>query len=221
MRFRLPKSLLSIIAALLALPALAQTPPPSHVAPGAFDFYVFTLSWSPGFCDTGGAAKSPDQCAIGSGQGFVVHGLWPDNYYSADPADCGYQYVPPAALALTRGTYPNEGLARYEYEKHGTCSGLSPSDYFSAVKYLREQIVTPDVFKAPHDALRLAPDDIARAFSAANANLHLDNLAVTCGHGELEDVRICVSKDLRAFAVCQKVASRTCRSPQITVAPLR
>ncbi len=23
----------------------------------SFDYYVFTLSWSPGFCETGGAAK--------------------------------------------------------------------------------------------------------------------------------------------------------------------
>ena len=46
-------------------------------AAGDFDFYVFSLSWSPGFCDTGGAEKARDQCRAGAALGFVVHGLWP------------------------------------------------------------------------------------------------------------------------------------------------
>ena len=52
-----------------------------------FDYYVFTLSWSPGFCDTGGAAKQPGQCARGAAEGFVVHGLWPNSAYGGDPED--------------------------------------------------------------------------------------------------------------------------------------
>ena len=47
-----------------------------------------TLSWSPGFCDLGGDDKSPQQCAVGAGNGFVVHGLWPDNRYGPNPEDC-------------------------------------------------------------------------------------------------------------------------------------
>ena len=206
--------------AALAGAAAAQTP--AAVAPGAFDFYVFTLSWSPGFCDTGGASKSPDQCATGAGQGFVVHGLWPDNFYADDPADCGFAEIPAAALGLTGGVYPNAGLARSEFEKHGTCTGLGAAAYFSAVKYLQGQIATPDALKAPSGALRMSPDEIERAFMAANVNLHADNFAVTCARGELVDVRLCVSKDLRAYAVCPaKVLGHSCHSAQITVAPLR
>ena len=71
----------------LTIAAAAQTAlPPPATAP--FDFYVMTLSWSPGFCDIGGEEKSPEQCAVGSGDAFVVHGLWPDNRMSADPEDC-------------------------------------------------------------------------------------------------------------------------------------
>src|SRR5271156_3051107 len=79
------------LAALAAstLPAHAAGAPANLVATGDFDFYVLTLSWSPGFCDTGGADKSPEQCAAGVGEGFVVHGLWPDNQSRPDPADCG------------------------------------------------------------------------------------------------------------------------------------
>src|SRR5271154_6682667 len=117
------------LAALAAstLPAHAAGTPANLVASGDFDFYVLTLSWSPGFCDTGGAAKSPDQCAAGAGEGFVVHGLWPANQSGPNPYDCGFAgRFSSAALAETRGVYPSEGLARYEYIKHGSCSGLSP-----------------------------------------------------------------------------------------------
>ena len=87
----------------------------TFVATEDFDFYVLTLSWSPGFCDTGGAASWKTQCAVGSGEGFVVHGLWPDNAYKADPADCGSSgAISNDALQQTLGLYPRPGLARYE-----------------------------------------------------------------------------------------------------------
>src|SRR5580704_1682525 len=114
----------------LASAASAQSLPPAATAP--FDFYVMTLSWSPGFCDTGGEERSPQQCAVGSGDGFVVHGLWPDNRMSAD-------------LAAAHGLYPTDDLAEHEYAKHGTCTGLSAADYFAAVRYVRDQLKIPDM----------------------------------------------------------------------------
>lgn len=207
-----------------AFGALALAAPSSRAedAAGNFDYYVFTLSWSPGFCDAGGAEKSPSQCATGSGTGFVVHGLWPDRAYGANPENCQYGVrIPGSAIAETRGVYPDEGLARYEYLKHGTCSGLDPDAYFGAVKALRDEIVVPEALKAPHQALTMAPDELARAFAAANANLQPANMAITCRNGELIDVRVCVSRDLRAFANCPKVAGHTCHASSITIAPLR
>jgi ribonuclease T2 len=206
---------LALGALMLVSSALAQEA-------GDFDFYVFTLSWSPGFCDTGGADKSPTQCASGAGAGFVVHGLWPDRAYGPNPQNCQYGVtVPSAALQETVGVYPDEGLARYEYLKHGTCSGLDPQAYFSAVKSLRDAIVVPEALKAPHQALSMAPGELERDFAAANANLQPANMAITCERGELIDVRICVSKDLHAFANCPKVAGHTCHASSISVAPLR
>src|SRR5580693_125552 len=92
----------------LAATASAQSaPPPAATQP--FDFYVMTLSWSPGFCATGGEDKSPEQCKVGAGEGFVVHGLWPDNQRSADPADCGpHKSASPAELAAAHGLYPTD-----------------------------------------------------------------------------------------------------------------
>jgi ribonuclease T2 len=213
---RLPRFLaLGLGALILASSALAQEG-------GDFDFYVFTLSWSPGFCDAGGADKSPSQCASGAGAGFVVHGLWPDRAYGANPENCQYGVaIPSAALQETVGVYPDEGLARYEYLKHGTCSGLDPQAYFGAVKTLRDAIVVPDALKAPHQAQTIAPDELERAFVAANANLQPANMAITCQRGELIDVRFCVAKTLGAFANCPKVAGHTCHASSISIAPLR
>jgi ribonuclease T2 len=196
--------------------------PANLVSSGDFDYYVLTLSWSPGFCDTGGAAKSRDQCAAGSGEGFVVHGLWPDNLNRAYPDDCGEPgHISSAAMEQTHGVYPNEGLARYEFIKHGLCTGLSPENYFAAVKYARDQFVVPDALKAPHEKISTSPSQLQSDFIAVNPNLTSDNMAVTCERGELVDVRFCISKDLGAFVICPKTSGHSCHSSSISVAPLR
>ena len=41
--------------------------------------------------------------------------------------------------------------AKYEYRKHGTCTGLGAENYFAAVKYARDQFVVPDMLKAPRE----------------------------------------------------------------------
>jgi ribonuclease T2 len=214
-----------LVVALLALAGGmvgARAAAPELVATGDFDFYVLTLSWSPGFCDTGGEAKSHDQCSVGAGQGFVVHGLWPENANRPYPSDCSDAgYIPGAALRETHGLYPAEGLARYEYRKHGTCTGLTPENYFHAVKYARERLTVPEVLRAPHDALTLAPREIETAFIAANPTLTSANFALTCSRGELIDLRVCVSKDLDSFVDCPKIAGHSCHSSQIKVMPLR
>jgi ribonuclease T2 len=203
-----------------AQPSVAQQMG-GEIAPGVFDFYLLTLSWSPGFCDTGGESKAPDQCSVGAGLGFVVHGLWPQ-YTQGYPQDCdtNSRSVSRAALALTHGVYPDEGLARYEWRKHGTCTGLSPEAYFASVKRARDSIAIPDSFKAARDQQTFSPIEIARAFIAANPGLRLEAMAVGCARGELEDVRLCLAKDLRSFVACPEVARRTCRSPSVGVAPI-
>ena len=205
--------------AILAAGASAQGLP--QAAPSPFDYYVMTLSWSPGFCDLGGDRKSPGQCAAGSGNGFVVHGLWPDNRNGPNPEGCGDGYPSSAELSTARGLYPTTGLARYEYRKHGSCAGLTPREYFATVRYVRDNINIPPILEAPHERQRLSPRAIQDAFIAANANLKPVNMAITCVRGQLVDVRFCLTRDLRAFATCPKVTARTCRSDSISVAPVR
>ncbi len=213
------------VAALLAfaVPAFAGPTPDEFVSKADFDFYVVTLSWSPGFCDTGGEGKSPEQCAAGSGQGFVLHGLWPDNSDRPDPSDCDSSFgrISDETLAKVQGLYPSNGLAVHEWISHGRCTGLSPENYFGAAKFARDEFTIPNALKHPTERQSTSPRAIEKAFIDANANLTPASMAVTCGHGELIDVRFCLTRNLQAFAICPKVSGHTCYSSQINVSPVR
>ena len=185
----------------------------------AFDFYVLALSWSPGFCDSVEGAR--DQCEPGKGLGFVVHGLWPQNERGY-PSDCPGPRAPSrAALERAQGVFPDERLARYEWRKHGTCSGLSPSDYFADVARAREAVTIPALFVKPTRDQTFSPIDIERAFYDSNPRLRPGMMAVACRRDVFEEVRICMSKDLREFRACPEVVQRRCRAREISVpAPL-
>ena len=182
-------------------------------APGAFDFYVLALSWSPTWCGGEGGSRERDgQCRPGRGLGFVVHGLWPQ-YARGYPNKCASaeRALTPAAVEAAGAIMPSLGLARHEWRAHGTCSGLDPTRYFQAVRQAREAVTIPEAYRKPAEDLRASPPKIARAFVEANPGLRTDMIAVTCRHGQLHEVRICFTKDLRAFTACPSVARQGCR----------
>ena len=213
-----------------SLPSAPPPPPgPSDgtahrapLSPGAFDFYVLALSWSPAFCENGGVETSPDQCAAGHHRGFVVHGLWPQNQRGY-PSECdqGSRFLSQATLDQVSDLYPDPGLARHEWRTHGTCSGLAPRAYFATVRQARAAVAIPPALQAPDEPQTLDPLAIARAFAAANPGLRSDAMAVTCRHGELDEVRVCLSKDLRRYVPCPEVTREACRTRAIAVLPGR
>ncbi len=69
----------------LVAPAVAQ----HKGEPDKFDFYLLNLSWSPEFCAIQGTSP---QCA--AHPGFVVHGLWPQNYDGSYPVFCSERSGP-------------------------------------------------------------------------------------------------------------------------------
>jgi ribonuclease T2 len=187
--------------------------------PGEFDFYVLALSWSPGFCELeGDRSRNREQCGEGAGLRFVVHGLWPQNERGY-PSECGPAGRSPSRIAMEQaeGLFPTEGLARYQWRKHGTCTGSSPSDYFRDVRRAREKVVIPPVLaKADRDQTWTAID-LERAFAAANPGLRPDMMSVACTRGVLQEVKICLTRDLRDFRSCQQVDRSGCRAREFTV----
>lgn len=187
--------------------------------PGEFDFYVLALSWSPGFCELDGdRTRNREQCGESSGLRFVVHGLWPQNERGY-PSDCGPAGRSPSRLALSEadGLFPSESLARYEWRKHGTCSGSSPGDYFRDVRRARDKVAIPPALAKVDRDQSWTAIDLERAFVAANPGLRTDMMSVACKRGVLQEVRICLSKDLREFRSCQQVDRSGCRAREFTV----
>ena len=150
----------------------------------------------------------------------MVHGLWPQNAHGY-PSNCDAAGRVPSRTAIDDATtiYPDAALARHEWRMHGACTGLSPTDYFAAVRLARRSIRIPPAFESPHDQRTWQPLEIARAFTAANPRLRTDTMGVTCRADMLEEVRLCLSKDLRDFVSCPEVARASCRRP-IQVPPV-
>src|SRR5665213_2575876 len=57
--------------------------------PGKFDYWVESLSWSPGWCARhGNDPASRLQCRGGKAYGLIVHGLWPQFEDGSWPQTC-------------------------------------------------------------------------------------------------------------------------------------
>ncbi|MDB5632938.1 MAG: ribonuclease [Tardiphaga sp.] len=194
-------------------------------APGEFDFYVLSLSWSPSFCEaaserSNGGRSQQMQCG-GRPYAFVVHGLWPQ-YDRGFPNYC--QRPSPRLdrniMSSMLDLMPAPGLIFNEWDKHGTCSGLGARGYFETVRKARAGIKIPAEFLELQDARTIAPDAIEDAFIKVNPGLSNSAIAVTCDRNRLSEVRICLSKDLQ-FRACEEIDRRACRRDQVVMPPMR
>jgi ribonuclease T2 len=115
---------------------------------------------------------------------------------------------------------PSPRLVFHEWDRHGTCTGLSGADYFAAVKKARAAVTIPVEYQSIAEPLTVKPAEVADAFVRANPGLPRDALTVTCDGKRLTGVRICMSKDL-AFRDCAELSRRSCRSPTVVMPPAR
>jgi ribonuclease T2 len=194
-------------------------------APGEFDFYVLSLSWSPSFCAAAAERRSGGH---GGGQecgprpyAFVVHGLWPQ-YDKGFPEYC---QVPAPRLdhdtvSSILDLMPAPHLVFNEWYKHGTCSGLAPRTYFETVRRARAVVKIPPEYIDLQAPLTVAPAAVADAFIKANPDLPHDGIAIVCDRQRLTEVRVCLSKDLK-FSSCADVARHSCRRDQLLMPPVR
>ena len=120
-------------------------------APGEFDFYVLSLSWSPSFCEAaserGNSGRSQQAQCGGRPFSFVVHGLWPQ-YERGFPEYCQRPSPRLARNIMTSmlDLMPAPGLIFNEWDKHGTCSGLGERAYFETIRKARAAVKIPEQF---------------------------------------------------------------------------
>lgn len=211
-----------LIAFLWSAAAGAAPLPSSSHAPGTFDFYVLSLSWSPSYCAAEGDHANRHQCGPGRPFAFVVHGLWPQ-YEHGYPQRCSSSdpdRVPDAVVAQYLDLMPSAGLIGYQWRKHGACTGLGQTDYFARVRAARGKVAVPPEFQNLQAPKTVAPAQVEQAFLKSNPGLSSDGIAVTCDKRYLREVRICLTKDL-SFRSCREVDSSACHADKMAMPPNR
>lgn len=177
---------------------------------GVFDYYVLSLSWNASWCAIEGEARGADQCEEGRDLGFTLHGLWPQ-FEEGWPQYCRNSARDPSrresdSMADIMGS---GGLAWHQWKKHGRCSGLSASDYFGLSRRAYARVARPEIFRNLPRDMDLAPKVVEEAFLEANPDLEADGVTVTCRGGFVQEVRICLDRDL-APRVCGRDVIADC-----------
>jgi ribonuclease T2 len=216
--------LLISLAVVVVFAGMASAQDRRQNAPGEFDFYVLSLSWSPSFCEAaserGNSGRSQTQCG-GRPFSFVVHGLWPQ-YERGFPEYCE-RPAPRLARNIMNSMLdlmPAPGLIFNEWDKHGTCSGLGERAYFETIRKARATVKIPEEFLQLSEPKTIAPGDIEEAFIKVNPGLSSSAISVTCDSRRLSEVRVCLSKDLQ-FRSCEEIDRRACRREEVVMPPMR
>jgi ribonuclease T2 len=212
-------ALLSLL--LVAGPGTARAQAPAQ--PGQFDYYLLSLSWSPEYCASPGGARSPDQCTSSRRYGFVLHGLWPQHAAGGYPAACataGADRVSRPLIDRMLPIMPAPALIRHEWDKHGTCTGLSVDAYFDQATRAYRSIQIPEAYRQPSADLPVAIDQLKAAFLTANPGLNDKDLTVVCKRQYLEEVRVCLSRTLNPQS-CGPDVRDQCRGQNVVLRAVR
>lgn len=196
---------------------------------GEFDYYALVLNWSPSYCadqhrNRGEGRQGEPQCSGDRPYSFILHGLWPQ-YNRGWPKDCRTEerpWVPEELIQQMLDVMPSKKLIIHEYRTHGTCSGLSPTDYFGVARRLYDEIKVPPRFQNPESYLTLSPADVEREFLSANSQLKPDMISIGCKGRNLGDLRICFGRDLKLQSCgVNETQEKLCSSDKIVMPPVR
>jgi ribonuclease T2 len=219
-------SLITAVLILMASLAFASSATARHrnssrAEPGAFDYYLLSLSWSPAFClsDPGAA-----ECSGPRRFGFIVHGLWPQ-YEKGWPEHCDvHERVPDNVVSGVSDIMPAPSLVFHEWAAHGACSGLDPQDFFALVRRAYAGIIVPRSLSEVTGQIEQPPGAIAAAFLQANPKLAAQSLVVTCSRQDaprLREVHICLDRNLNPRGCSADALRAACRAATLIVPPIR
>ena len=112
------------------------------------------------------------------------------------------------------------GLAWYQWNKHGVCTGLNAIDYFANTREAYDKIARPAVFRKLDKTVTLPASLIEDAFVRDNPDLPRDGITITCKSGYIQEARICLTRDLE-FRTCGADVVRDCSLPSAQFDPMR
>ncbi|MEJ6392760.1 ribonuclease T2 [Gymnodinialimonas sp. 2305UL16-5] len=207
-----------LILALICAAGVAQA---EGERAGDFDYYVMALSWTSTWCALEGDDRDSPQCDAGGGYGFTLHGLWPQ-FEQGWPS-----YCPSVLRAPSRGMtgemadiMGSGGLAWHQWRKHGVCTGLEAADYYALSRHAYAAVERPPLLRQLDQDVRVAASVIEEAFLEVNPQLDADMVTVTCRANRIQEVRICLTRDLESRE-CGADVIRDCTSPDALFSPMR
>src|SRR5262249_1052272 len=115
---------------------------------------------------------------------------------------------------------PAPRLIFQQWDKHGTCSGLSATASFDTVRNARALVKIPAQFVDPQDMLTVATGEGEGAVATAEPGHPRVAASVAWDIGRLSGVRICVGKGFR-FRACPDIDARACRRDKVVMPPMR
>lgn len=177
-------------------PVSGELPVNQTRSTASFDYYMLSFSWSPAFCQKN-QGKSV-QCQHLPHYRFVLHGLWPNKIHDANPESCSSQPVNDAIIQDMLSIMPDKKLIQHEWQKHGTCSGLSPEKYFNLAKEAYHTIQFPDFFYSNEPVVK-RNDEIKKALVQKNPTLRYDSIKTLNYKKQLTEIRICLDKNLHSI----------------------
>ena len=222
---------------LAAPPAAAAVRPPSDggASAGHFDSFVFSLEWTAAFCEGKPglpecANRSPDRF---DAKNLALHGLWPDQagdtshsygYCGVDSSvralDRAATWCRMPALNLSNATMSRLStimpgtascLQNHEWYKHGTCSGLTPDEYFAQASALVTFVSGTNFgrYLSTHSGQTISANSLLEAFESDFGSGSRSLVRLTCtkagGADLLLDVRLKLSQPLRPAAELGKM----------------
>ena len=219
-RLRMPFA--GLLAFVLCGALLAQFHRRSAAPPAAaarFDYYVLSLAWAPEICaQPGAAANNPRECGPGSNSAFVVHGLCPELNSGRGPESCGpAKKVATAVVNFILPYMLNTGLIQEEWATHGTCTGLTPSDYFTAVLQARATVQLPVQLTSLQEKANETPSQIEAQFAASNPSFPEGAFRALCRNGAFTEVRVCFRKEPKPQSCTASTGE--CNDPSIVIRP--
>lgn len=180
-------------------------------------YLVLALSWTPSWCEIEGAARDDARCAPDAGIGWKVHGLWPQYTQGGWPEFCDTPHPNPtrAQTAAMVDIMGSSGLANHQWRKHGSCTGQSADAYFLQTRAAFAGLNLPEDINAQTRQIRLAPSDILSSFRDANPDVGADMVTLTCRAGLAQEIRVCLTHELRPRACDADLLSRSCRASSV------
>jgi ribonuclease T2 len=210
-----------MIRIFLSLLLLTSTAAAEGERPGEFDYYVMALSWSPNWCALEGDRKGSDQCDTRHDHGWILHGVWPQNE-TGWPSYCrANERAPSRSMTNAMSDIMGSGgLAWHQWKKHGTCSGLSASEYYRLSRLAYTHFKRPEILRKLSKPIRLPAKVVEDAFLEANPTLAADQITVTCKQNHIQEIRVCLTKDFE-FRRCGRDTIRDCQATGATLNPIR